>query len=262
MTNFRDPRYVFFSLALAAAMGACGNDDDDDDGGVSGRAGSSTAGKSGSVGVGGGVSEDGGTGNVTSPDGGEPTSSGGASLGGAGGDAQAGTAGQATAGEGGEGGQDGQDGGATLNLSDAQVLLVLDTLNQGEVEVAYAALPRLADGDVQAFAQLMVTDHSAARQSVFMVADSLDLAPLPSDVQAMLKEKAEATVQAFHASEAEALDEPYVESQVADHAAALTLLEELAATAEAAELKELIATLEASVQVHYDHALELEAALP
>lgn len=259
MTNFRDPRYVFFSLALAAAMGACGNDDDDDDGGVSGRAGSSTAGRGGSVGVGGGVSEDAGAGNVTSPDGGQPTSSGGASIGGAGGDAQAGTAGQATAGEGGEGGQGGVP---TLNLSDAQVLLVLDTLNQGEVEVAYAALPRLSDGDVQAFAQLMVTDHSAARQSVFMVADSLDLAPLPSDVQAMLKEKAEATVQAFHASDAEALDEPYVESQVADHAAALTLLEELAATAEAAELKELIATLEASVQVHYDHVLELEAALP
>jgi putative membrane protein len=259
MTHFRYSQCVFFSLVLTAAMAACANDDDDDDGGVSGRAGSSSAGsssagKSGGPGVGG--SDDGGLGGVTSTDGGAPIISGGATLGGAGGDAQTGTAGQGTAGEG------GGDGAAALNLSDAQVLLVLDTLNRGEVEVAYAALPRLADDDVRAFAQLMVADHSSARQSVLMVADSLDLAPLPSDVQAMLKAKAEATVEAFHASNAEALDEPYVESQVADHAAALVLLEELAPTAEADELKELIATLEASVQTHYEHVLELEAAVP
>lgn len=156
----------------------------------------------------------------------------------------------------------GAGGASPLGLSDAQVLLVLDTLNQGEVEVAYAAFPRLADVDVQAFAQQMITDHSAARQEVLGVASTLAITPLPSGVQMMLKAKAEAKVAMFHMSGGATLDEPYVDSQVADHAAALTLLTELADEAEAAELDELIAALQLDVQAHHEEALELQAALP
>jgi putative membrane protein len=253
MNQVRDSRFLFLVMALTGALssGACGDDDDDG----AGTAGSSSAGRSGGTGLGGGTNEgEGGFGGVIPTDGGEPSTPGGATSGGAGESAAAGAAGQAIGGEGGA--------AATLSLSDAQVLLVLDTLNQGEVETAYAALPRLAEVDVKAFAQQMITDHGAARQSVLAVADSLDLDPLPSDVQSMLKQKAEATIQTFHASQAATLDQPYVDSQVADHAAALALLGELTATANEAELKELIATLETSVQAHYDHIRELEAALP
>lgn len=139
---------------------------------------------------------------------------------------------------------------------------MLDTVNQGEVEVAYAALPHLAVADVQAFAQQMIDEHSAARQDVLTVANMLDLAPLPSDVQQMLKAKAEAQVADFHASNDDTLDAVYIDGQVADHAAVLTLLDDLTAAADAAELKNLIAMLELDVQAHYDEAVELKAALP
>jgi predicted outer membrane protein len=108
----------------------------------------------------------------------------------------------------------------------------------------------------------MIDDHSAARQDVLTVANMLDLAPLPSDVQQMLKAKAEAQVADFHASNDDALDALYIDGQVADHAAVLTLLGDLTEAADAAELKNLIAMLELDVQAHYDEAVELKAALP
>src|SRR5215207_8560478 len=172
MNQMRDSRFLFLAMALTGALasGACGDDDDDGQG----SAGSSSAGRSGESGVAGSSNEGGGggSGGADSTGGGERSTTGGAPSDGAGGDATAGAGGRATGGQGGEAGA-----AAALSLSDAQVLLVLDTLNQGEVEVAYAASPRLSQADVEAFAQEMITDHGAARQSVLAVADSLDLDP-------------------------------------------------------------------------------------
>jgi len=163
-------------------------------------------------------------------------------------------------------GGDSADGGAggasaVAALSDAQILLVLDTLNQGEVEEAYAALPRLTSAPVKTFAQRMVTDHSGARQSVLATADMLNVAPTPSETQADLQDESQTHVAMLRATAASALDAMYVNMEVQEHAAALTLLDDLAAAADAAQLKTLIATLRATVLQHYQDAQALQATL-
>jgi putative membrane protein len=146
-------------------------------------------------------------------------------------------------------------------LNDAQILLVLDTLNQGEVEEAYAALPRLSTPSVIDFAQQMVTDHGSARQAVLSTADDLSLSPVPSETQQDLMQEGEAHVTSLRATSTAALDLTYINLEVQGHAEALELLSNLQAAADAAPLKTLITTLTATVQDHYDAAIALKSEL-
>lgn len=150
---------------------------------------------------------------------------------------------------------------AAFALTDAQILLVLDTLNQGEAEEAVAALPRLSVADVEAFAQQTIADHGVARQYVLETADNLQLEPSPSEVERALKQEAEAHVALLRATTAGALDETYIDLEVAAHAEALALLSDLEEAADAAELRTLIGTIEAAVQDRYDSALAIQAEL-
>jgi len=253
--------FVLSSLLTLAAVG-CGDDDDDS----SNIGGSSGAGRGGTASNGGnnlGGDEDpgnaGGSGNSSNAGrAGGGTSTGGTStaMAGAGGANESGAAGAGGAEAGAGGG-----GSVTAELTDAQILLVLDTLNQGEVEEAYAALPRLEVADVKAFAQQMITDHGSARLSVADTADELQLNPAPSEVQVDLMHEAESHVATLRATPTAALDQAYVDLQVSMHADALALLSNLEDAADAAELRSLIATLEAAVQDHYDSALDIQAEL-
>lgn len=257
MTNLRLlSRWLVFSSLLAASVSACGDDDDDSGGNHS--AGSSTAGRSGAA-TGGSSNEAGAPsrgGTSTEPGtGGTPDEAAGA-AGAGGAQSAAGSAGAENA-----AGAGGAENAAIAALSDAQILLVLDTLNQGEVEEAYAALPRLAVPDVEAFAQQMITDHGSARQSVLATGESLELSPMPSPVQADLKEESEAHVATLRVAPATSVDETYIGLEVAAHADALSLLKQLDAAADAAELRTLIGTLSATVQDHYDSATSIQADL-
>jgi predicted outer membrane protein len=176
-----------------------------------------------------------------------------------GGTAGANAAGANAAGAGGAG--EGAGGAATLNLSDAQILLVLDTLNKGEVEAAYTALPRLVDPSVEAFAEQMIVDHSSARQSVAATAEALDLNPEPSPTQRALEGEGESQVALLRSASDAAIDATYIDLQVGAHDEALALLASLEEAADAAELTQLITTLQMAVHDHYDSAVAIDADL-
>jgi predicted outer membrane protein len=292
MINIFSIRSVVLASTLAL-MVACGDDDDDNStstggsrasggssaqGGTGGRnntGGSATAGTGGRLGTGGSVTGTGGihTGGNNNTGGRETAGAGGEGAldqGGQGGSAGAegGSSGNAgggaggAAGDAGAGGGGGAGGGASLEaLSDAQIFMVLDTLNDGEVEEAYAALPRLTNDDIKAFAQQMITDHSMARQDTATLADSLSIVPSASDTQEALKEEASDVIEEFSDSTATSLDTAYINSQVDAHAHALLLLDELHASAEATALQQFLTTLHSAVQTHYDMAVTLRSAL-
>jgi putative membrane protein len=171
-----------------------------------------------------------------------------------------GAAGEVTGGEAGMSGLGGMGGAAAVELTDAQIVLVLDTLNAGEVEEAYAALPRLSSDDVVAFAQRMISDHSAGRQMVTTAERDLDLEPMPSDVQASLEQEAREHVDQFHEGSG-AIDAAYIQLQIEEHAQALDLLAKLEQAADAAALRDLITALRATVQEHEELARQVQASL-
>ena len=88
-----------------------------------------------------------------------------------GGGGQGGQGGQGGGGGGGAGGGNGAGGAGggsgrrsprTPQLSDAQILKVLMVANQGEVDQAKLALTKATMPEVRAFAEQMITDHTAA----------------------------------------------------------------------------------------------------
>lgn len=248
--------WVWIATCLTLTSAACGDDDDDigtGNAGTSGRGGASL----------GGSGNAGGFGNDTSDAGDVGVPGTGGTHGGTGGTTatpNGGGEGGTEAGAGASGGEAGA-GEAIAALSDAQILLVLDTLNQGEVEEAYAVLPRLTEADVETFAQMMITDHGSARQAVATTADDLNLTPAPSAPQRALMRESQAHVTELRATPVDDIDRTYVALEVTAHAEALALLGTLDASADAAALRTLIGTLTATVQDHYDAAQTLSDEL-
>jgi predicted outer membrane protein len=277
------------------SFAACGDDDDDDTaatGGAAARGGGANAGAANGGAQSGGAKASGGTGAIagsantggvsaggkSNSGGSAPVAGAGASAGGAeggsgaeggraiggggaGGAAEGGTGavGGAEAGAAGDGGAGGA--GPAANLSDGQIFLVIDTLNGGEVEVAFAALPRLDNAAVEAFAQEMVTAHGAARVANSQLAQSEGTTPAPSQVQLDLKAAADAQVLAFQTSPATSLDIPYIDSQVAMHTDALALANQLHAAADDPQLGAELAGLIPDIAAHLTEARALQATL-
>lgn len=269
---------------VLGALAGCGDDDDStsgSNGGTAGLNGGGTTAKGGTSGggtsgnstggtgtskggtnSGGGTATGGHTGTTGGAGGASGAGAGGESGGGVGGGGPGGAAGGGAGGEGGLNiGGEGGVGAEARELSDAEIFNVLDTLNAGEVAQANAALPKLMVTGVAEFAQMMVTEHTQARTDVQMLAETLGVTPTPNSVAAALKAHSDDVVETFLSSQAAALDSPYIMSQVAGHRDALKLIAQMQSTADAAELKQLLATLRASVQTHYQLAVQLQVQL-
>lgn len=296
MTKRLIPTLCLLTLSVTT-FAACGDDDDDDtgtggstarggaqsggtatsSGGSAGRGGSggsagaggakTSGGTAGKTGTGGTATSGGTAGNAgTTSTGGNVAGAGAAGLGGEGG--VEGGAGGTVGGGGGAGGEAGVGGaggagggGAVANLTDGQIILVIDTLNGGEVEVAFAALPKLTNAQVTAFANEMITAHGIARTANSELAKSQGLVPAPSDVQAGLKVSADAQVLAFQTSTAPSLDAAYIDSQVSMHTDALTLAERLFSAAETPQLRNELRAMVTDITAHLDEAEAIRAEL-
>ncbi len=176
------------------------------------------------------------------------------SNGGNGGGDAAGGAGMGGAGMGGAGGST-----APARLSDAQVLGVLDTANQGEVAQAQAALSCLTNPDVKAFAQQMIADHTAALARVNKLiaihagADSPENAALTDVGKEQVKTISED-------SQSGGCDQVYVKVQIEAHDTVLSLIGELLEpSAQAADVQAEVASEKTTVQMHLDQAHQLES---
>jgi len=239
---------------------ACSDDEPDDGntggasssagrGGAGGRAGAGNGGKAGDT-------DTGDAGSGGSPGGG--TNAGLAGAAGSPEAAGAAGAGEAGAGAAGEGGA----GGMAATLSDAQVLRVLATANQGEVAVGQLALAGAAVPSVKTFAQTMVTEHSAANVQVLGLVASKHLAPEASPVSEMLDREATEMLAALSQTPTAMFDRAYMEGQVTMHQEVLALLDDqLIPSASDADLKALLATLRMAVATHLVNAQTILEAL-
>lgn len=186
---------VIALLCGALVVAACGDDDDDDDNG----AGGTSAGTSGSGGKGG--SSGGGKGGTSSA-------------------GQGGTGGEGASSAGGEG------GAVTAELTDGEILQVVETANAGEVEQGELAAGRAQDAAVVAFAELMVTEHNAALEDGEDVAADTGIEPEESSLSQMLAAESDATIATLEETDEAEFDLAYMQAQVTVHQKVLALLDE------------------------------------
>lgn len=160
---------------------------------------------------------------------------------------------------------DGGDGGAQKDLrlselDDDQLLLVADRLNSGEVEQARAALPKLDDPGARDFAEQMLVEHQAARDSLLQLSDAEDIFATPSRASLRLSREAAAAVFRLLVADAP-VDVLYIDEQVAAHAKALRIFDELIDAADQGALRDLFVAQRGAVTEHRARALELQAEL-
>jgi predicted outer membrane protein len=208
---------------------------------------------------------------IVGGEGGEATGGiGGATDGGAGGQTNAGGSGGAAV-EGGAGGAAGGDGaptagaggegGEALVLSDAQILHVTSTANQGEIEQGTIALERAQTESVDDFAQMMVSEHGAALADGSELAQQLGLAGNALSMQ--LQSESAAIVAQLQLAEDAEFDAVYMNAQVAAHERVLGVLDdELIPDADDSALRDYLETLRTSVADHLEMARDIVEELP
>lgn len=250
---------LIYSLMLVlplSAYTACSSDDDDNNGngGASAMGGASHAGSGGHGGNAGrgGAGGRGGTAG-TETEGGSSGDFGSGAMGGEAGESAGGAAGMA-----GEGGA----AGAIARLSDAQVIKVVTTANDGEIAAAQVALPAAHVAAVATFAQMMVTDHSMANQQTLALVSTKHIPPERSDVSDKLQDDAAALLVKLSSTPSASFDATYMQSQLQMHQDVLNLIDhQLLPSATDADLKALLTTTRATVEAHLTQAETVNAGL-
>ena len=137
------------------------------------------------------------------------------------------------------------------DMTDAQILGVADVANTGEVEQGNIAESRGRSEKVKSFAQMMVKEHSAAKNKGMAVAKQLGVAPATSAKSAEVEKDGQSIVKKLHEASADDFDKTYLKAQIRLHEDTLKLLDgELIPKASTPQVKSLLTDMRAHVEHH------------
>ena len=134
--------------------------------------------------------------------------------------------------------------------TDPQIAAIVVTANQVDIDAGKFAKSRTRSKDVRAFAQQMVTDHTAVNKEAGALVHKLKVKPEPNATSASLKKGGAA------------FDKAYVAQEVTYHQAVLDALDKtLIPSASNAELKALLVKVRPAIAAHLEHAKHLQSQL-
>jgi putative membrane protein len=152
------------------------------------------------------------------------------------------------------------EGGA--GPTDAQIAAIVVTANQVDIDAGKLAKQTSQSKDVQAFAQLMITDHSGVNQAATDLVTKLHVTPESNPTSESLKQGGEQNLATLRKLQGAAFDRAYVDHEVAYHQAVLDAVDQtLIPNAKNAELKALLVKVRPAFVAHLEHAKQLQASL-
>jgi putative membrane protein len=144
----------------------------------------------------------------------------------------------------------GAKGANKTDLTDAQILGVADTANAGEVAQANIALTKAQKDSVKQFAQLMVKDHSAAKDKGRAIGKELGLIAAPSGLSSGIQKDGDEASAKLEKAQSTNFDRTYMQIQVRLHQKVLKTLDDLIPQADAAQVKDLLTDMRGHVEHH------------
>lgn len=146
--------------------------------------------------------------------------------------------------------------------SDPQIVGIVVTANQIDVNTGKLALQKSHNAEVRKFAQDMVNDHTAVNKSVAQLGAKLHVTPAASPTQAALKKGAAENLAHLKTLDGEAFDKAYVDHEVDYHKAVIDAVKTtLIPNAQNAELKSALEGAAPMFQGHLEHAEHLQESL-
>lgn len=152
----------------------------------------------------------------------------------------------------------------TVRNGDAQALAMLTAINQGEIDQANAAKPKLANDEAKTFADMMLKEHSEALANLSTVANEQKLGVIDNATSRELKsESAQLVGKIGSGTAGPALDRMYMQAQVDGHTKALKLLDnDILPSIDNMQLKTTVTELRAHVQEHLSKAQATLQGMP
>lgn len=146
--------------------------------------------------------------------------------------------------------------------NDAQIAGIVVAANQIDVDAGKLAKSRTRNKDVGAFAQQMITDHTAVNKQAGALVKKLKVKPEPSDTSKSLKAGADANMKKLKGLKGAAFDRAYIDHEVEYHQAVLDAIDKtLIPSASNAELKALLTKVRPTIAEHLDHAKMIQSKL-
>ena len=146
--------------------------------------------------------------------------------------------------------------------TDPQIVGIVVTANQIDIDTAKLALEKTHNPQVRDFAQQMVTDHSALQKSVADLGAKLHVTPADSDTSASLKKQAAETEAHLKTLNGAAFDKAYIDREVDYHKAVINEVSTvLIPDAQNADLKGALTGAAPLFQGHLEHAEHLQSTV-
>jgi putative membrane protein len=146
--------------------------------------------------------------------------------------------------------------------TDPQIAAIVVTANQVDIDAGKLAKSSSGSKEVQAFAQLMVTDHSGVNQAATELAQKLKLTPEANATSANLKKGGDENLAKLKKLTGAAFDKAYVDNEVVYHQVVLDALDKtLIPNAQNSELKALLVKVRPAFVAHLEHAKQLQSTL-
>ena len=147
-------------------------------------------------------------------------------------------------------------------MSDAEVLGVIMTANDGEVQMAEQATKKAKTKEAKDFAAMMKTHHTQGLTKTKSVVTKTKIKDADSDLSSFLKTDTDKTIKDLKDKEGKDFDKAYIDSQIAAHKAVLTAIDNrLLPSAQNGDVKALVNETRKVVTDHIARAEDVQKKL-
>jgi putative membrane protein len=146
--------------------------------------------------------------------------------------------------------------------TDPQIAAIVVTANQVDIDAGKLAKSHTKNKDVAAFAQQMITDHTAVNKQASELAGKLKVKPEPNATSEALKKGGDENMANLKKLKGKEFDKAYVDHEVAYHQQVLDAIDKtLIPSAKNEQLKDLIVKVRPAIAAHLEHAKHLQSEL-
>ena len=147
-------------------------------------------------------------------------------------------------------------------LTDAEIVEVTSTANNGEIDMANLATKNAASPEVKNFAAMMITQHKDMESKGKALAAKAKITPADSDASNALKNDVQSTISSLKTQKGKDFDKAYMDSQVKAQRDVLNMFDnKLLPNAQNGDLKTLLTDGRSHVAAHLAKAEEIQKKL-
>lgn len=147
-------------------------------------------------------------------------------------------------------------------LTDAEIVAVTSTANNGEIDMANLAARSATSPEVKNFAAMMITQHKDMEAKGKALAAKAKITPADNDASSSLKMEVQSTLSSLKAQKGKEFDKAYIEAQVKAHRDVLNLFDtKLLPDVQNGDLKTLLTDGRSHVAAHLAKAEEIQKKL-